>query len=121
MGKLKAVGSQLTRLKPTIGMLRPIERTETQERMLFAPWRKWYNTARWRALRLVVFARDLYTCQRPGCSFTSANTSQLVADHREPHHGDEQLFWDQDNLQTLCKPCHDRWKQRAERAAFRHR
>lgn len=121
MGKLKAVGSQLARLKPSLGMLRPIERTEAQERTLFAPWRKLYNTAEWRALRQRVFARDLYTCQRPGCGFTSADTSRLIADHREPHHGDEQLFWDEDNVQTLCKPCHDRWKQRAERAAFRHR
>ena len=119
MGKLKAIGSQLTKLKPSIGMLAPIERSAAQERSLFAPWRKWYNTARWRALRLVVFARDLYTCQRPGCGFTTADASQMVADHREPHRGDEQLFWDQGNLQTLCKPCHDRWKQRAERAAMR--
>ena len=120
MGKLKAIRGQLSTLKPSLGMLAPVERTEAQERSLFAPWRKWYTTARWRALRLTIFARDLFTCQWPGCGFTTANTSLLVADHRDPHGGDEQLFWDEGNLQTLCKPCHDRHKQRAERAT-RHR
>ncbi|MEH3103448.1 MAG: HNH endonuclease signature motif containing protein [Sphingomonas phyllosphaerae] len=116
MGKLKAIGSNLSKLKPTLGSLPPVERTASAERQLFSPWRTWYKSARWRALRLLVFARDLYTCQWRGCGFTTANTSLLVADHRKPHRGDEGLFWDFDNLQTLCKPCHDRHKQRVERA-----
>ena len=29
-------------------------------------------------------------------------------DHIEPHKGDDTLFWDQDNWQPLCKPCHSR-------------
>jgi 5-methylcytosine-specific restriction endonuclease McrA len=96
-----------------------VERSATASRQLFAPWRSWYKSARWRALRLVIFARDLYTCQWRGCGFTTADTSLLVADHVDPHRGDERLFWSTDNLQTLCKPCHDRHKQRAERAAMR--
>lgn len=31
-----------------------------------------------------------------------------VVDHVIPHRGNEDLFWDADNWQTLCKPCHDR-------------
>lgn len=31
-----------------------------------------------------------------------------VVDHIVPHRGDQVLFWDQDNWQALCKPCHDR-------------
>jgi 5-methylcytosine-specific restriction protein A len=30
-----------------------------------------------------------------------------VVDHITPHGGDEALFWDRDNWQPLCKPCHD--------------
>ena len=30
-----------------------------------------------------------------------------VVDHIIPHRGDEDLFWDRDNWQALCKPCHD--------------
>jgi 5-methylcytosine-specific restriction endonuclease McrA len=119
LGKLKAIGSGLPRLKPMIGSLAPVERSQDADRQFFSPWRSWYKSARWRALRLVVFARDLYTCQWPGCGFTTANTSILVADHREPHRGDEARFWDVEGLQTLCKPCHDRHKQRAERQAAR--
>lgn len=119
MGRLKAIGSPLTTLRPTLGSLAPIERTKAAERMATSPWRRWYNSARWRALRRVIFARDLYTCQWPGCGFTTADTSRLVADHRDPHRGDELLFWNEGNLQTLCKPHHDSGKQRAERAAMR--
>jgi 5-methylcytosine-specific restriction enzyme A len=31
-----------------------------------------------------------------------------VCDHIVPHKGDEQLFHDATNLQSLCKSCHDR-------------
>nr|WP_236854405.1 HNH endonuclease [Brucella pseudogrignonensis] len=37
-----------------------------------------------------------------------------VCDHRIPHKGDVSLFWNPDNLQSLCKPCHDGTKQRME-------
>lgn len=30
-----------------------------------------------------------------------------VGDHIRPHRGDPILFWDEDNWQSLCKPCHD--------------
>lgn len=29
-------------------------------------------------------------------------------DHVIPHKGDKKLFWDKDNWQSLCKPCHSR-------------
>ena len=114
MGKLKAVTGRLATLKPALGMLAPIERTGSQERAMFSPWRAWYNTTRWRRLRWAVLVRDAFTCQWPGCGRIEPNSSQLVADHRQPHRGDETLFWDEGNLQTLCKPCHDGRKQRAE-------
>lgn len=116
VGKLKALGGHLRTLKPALGSLAPVERSADAERAVYSPWRKLYNTPRWRALRLAIFARDLFTCQWPGCKVTTSNTSKLVADHREPHRGDERLFWSEGNLWTLCRPCHDRRKQRAERA-----
>lgn len=84
-----------------------------------APWRRWYRTARWRALRLAVFLRDLYQCRR--CGHIDGDTSKLVCDHIVPHRGDERLFWDESNLQTLCKPCHDGEKQAEEQASLQHR
>lgn len=39
-----------------------------------------------------------------------------VVDHIKPHRGDEDLFHDPANLQSLCKPCHDGAKQQLERS-----
>lgn len=117
MGRLKVLPSPLTTLKPALGGLTMPSRSADAQRALRSPWRKWYSTARWRALRIRILIRDRFTCQWPGCGMMTGDTSKLVADHREPHRGDETLFWAERNLQTLCKPCHDRHKQRVERAA----
>ncbi len=42
------------------------------------------------------------------------NTANLVCDHITPHRGDEALFWERSNWQTLCKLCHDKDKARHE-------
>jgi 5-methylcytosine-specific restriction enzyme A len=39
-----------------------------------------------------------------------------VVDHKIPHKGDMTLFWDSKNWQSLCKTCHDSWKQRLEKS-----
>lgn len=83
------------------------------------PWKAWYNTARWRKLRQSIFLRDLYTCRK--CPHVEANTSLLVCDHIRPHRGDQHLFWDETNLQTLCKPCHDKLKQAEEQSSLHQR
>ena len=38
----------------------------------------------------------------------------MIADHIEPHKGDEAKFWN-NRLQALCKRCHDSDKQSEER------
>jgi 5-methylcytosine-specific restriction protein A len=111
MGRLTTIKPRLARQPPRLRM--PVD-AEGHSKVL-EPWRAWFSTARWKALRLFVLLRDLYTCQMPGCGRVEPDTSQLVADHVKPHRGDERLFWDPKNLQTLCKPCHDGAKQRAER------
>ncbi|MBR0855653.1 HNH endonuclease [Bradyrhizobium liaoningense] len=84
-------------------------------------WKRWYKTARWQALRLTIFQRDLFTCQRPECGHLESSTALLVCDHKVPHRGDERLFWDENNLQTLCKACHDKIKQRDEQSSLHTR
>jgi 5-methylcytosine-specific restriction protein A len=44
-----------------------------------------------------------------------------LCDHIEPHRGDDRLFWDENNLQTLCKGCHDEVKQAEEQASLHTR
>lgn len=41
-------------------------------------------------------------------------TLATVVDHVEPHKGDVTLFYDPDNLQSLCKDHHDSTKAREE-------
>jgi 5-methylcytosine-specific restriction enzyme A len=82
-----------------------------------AAWRAWYGTKRWRQLRWQVLLEAMFTCAR--CGRIEGNTRLLVADHVEPHRGDERMFWARGNLQCLCKPCHDSEKQREEAAARR--
>ena len=61
----------------------------------------WYCTVRWAYQRIHVLAAAAQTCA--GCGQVSA---VLDVDHRIPHRGDLELFWDPANLQALCKTCH---------------
>ena len=77
------------------------------------PWLKLYNTKEWYSLRtrqlrkepLCKFCKDLGT-------ITAAN----IVDHIVPHKGDQELFRNAENLQSLCKTCHDSVKQRIEKS-----
>lgn len=111
--------ARLSNLKPTLSSLASTiayaPKTE-QERDSFRGqqhWRKWYSTVRWKRLRWSVLLRDGFTCQR--CGKLEGDTAMLVANHKKPHRGNELLFWDDANLETACKPCHDSLIQREER------
>lgn len=113
MGRLTAIKPRLAGLRPKLSAIEA--RQEYDRDRDREGWRAWYKTSRWQKLRWSILTRDLFTCQWPGCGRIESDTSQLVADHRRAHRGDEKLFWDERNLQTLCKPCHDSRKQREER------
>jgi 5-methylcytosine-specific restriction endonuclease McrA len=111
VGKLRRLPSALRQMPLRV---RYIEASTEAARTQRVEWRAWYKTARWQRLRWSVLVRDLFTCQWPGCGTVETDTALLVADHVTPHRGDERLFWDDANLQCLCKACHDRHKQRVE-------
>lgn len=109
---------RLTNLRPQVSTLpsalaRP--RDPEGHSKVDEPWRAWYWLARWKRLRIEIFVRDGFRCQC-GCNKAEGRTRLLVCDHIKPHRGDEALFWDPDNLQTMLKTCHDRIKQAAEKA-----
>lgn len=108
---------RLTNIKPRVGRVAPrlARRTDAEGHSPEAePLRRLYSTARWRRLRKAVIVRDNFTCRC--CGVFEADSSKLVADHIKPHRGDLDLFWDEDNLQTLrASPCHNAKKQREER------
>jgi 5-methylcytosine-specific restriction endonuclease McrA len=111
LGKLKGLSSRLSPLRPKLASV-AVDRQSFDRARDQRPWRQWYKTARWQALRWQVLLRDLFTCQM--CGRLEGDTSKLVADHRKPHRGIEALFWDIANLWTLCAPCHSSTKQREE-------
>jgi len=59
---------------------------------------------RWRRARAAFLARH------PLCASCRAQervAPATVIDHRTPHRGDPERFWNEANWQGLCKPCHD--------------
>lgn len=55
-------------------------------------------------------ARDRFLKKHPLCRHCQQQgdlTPATVVDHITPHKGDQQLFWDENNWQPLCKPHHD--------------
>lgn len=64
-----------------------------------------YKTARWQKLRKRVLSEHplCAECERQG-----RIAPATVTDHIIPHKGNLELFWDEGNLQSLCKSCHDR-------------
>jgi len=64
-------------------------------------------------------ARDGFLKRNPLCVVCSRKglvVAATVVDHITPHRGDMGLFWDRDNWQSLCKGCHDGFKQRLEKS-----
>jgi 5-methylcytosine-specific restriction protein A len=67
-----------------------------------------YNTAHWKRLRALQL-REHPLCEY--CTQLGLTVLATVADHVKPHGGDTALFYDAQNLQSLCKACHDKAKQ----------
>lgn len=74
-----------------------------------------YNTARWRAIRARRLAQDPL-CVR--CKEMGITAGANVVDHIIPHKNSRRLFFDFENTQSLCFPCHDKAKQSEERIGF---
>jgi len=61
--------------------------------------------SRWRKYRIKFLAQHPYCVE---CLKQGKFVFATVVDHIKPHKGDKKLFWDPNNHQSLCKPCHDR-------------
>lgn len=74
-----------------------------------------YGSTRWRKLRALVLNEEplCRLCERQGKT-TAADT----VDHIKEHKGDVALFYDRDNLQPLCRPCHSGVKRMADRHGY---
>lgn len=133
MGKLRQMAPRLAnKVAPRLAPM--VDHGDERSRDAAAPWRKWEKTAEWQRLRWSVLVRDDFVCQRCGAEheltlstramkaigredLVKGKSPDRVADHIHPHKGDRVRFMNPLNLQCLCKACHDRHKQRADRSA----
>ncbi len=63
-------------------------------------------------------ASKAFLAANPLCVFCERRgrvTAATVVDHIVPHRGNARAFWNRDQWQPLCKPCHDSVKQAQEK------
>ena len=73
---------------------------------------KWYKTAAWQKRRRAQLNTEPL-CRE--CNRIGILTPATVADHIERHSGDVAKFWEGE-LQSLCRSCHNSFKQRVEKS-----
>lgn len=62
-------------------------------------------------------ARERFLNAHPLCVMcTDRPVPATVVDHKVPHRGDQTLFWDETNWQSLCAHHHSSHKQREDNA-----
>lgn len=82
-------------------------------------YQKLYNTREWKQIKARVHNRDMWLCQNCHCITSKGlarnNPRLAIADHIKAHKGNKELFTNLNNIQTLCKYCHDGHKQHLDK------
>lgn len=106
--------ARLKTLKPSL----PTLDTRTLPTLPAGSWRTSDQTSaqrgygyRWQKAR-AAFLRDHPLCCM--CQAEGVVAVATVVDHKTPHRGDQKLFWDRTNWQSLCAKHHSSDKQREE-------
>ena len=75
-----------------------------EEDMRLTSTERGYNY-RWQKVRKIYLRRNplCFECLKEG-----RIEPATVVDHIEPHRGDNEKFWNEDNFQSLCERCHNR-------------
>lgn len=103
--------------KPVFAVRRSVDRDTRKRDMSYAD-------RRWRAMSAAFVQQYPFCVLCLCCGFHNDGVARnaierqrnLIVDHIAPHRGNPDLFWDFENLQTLCRmPCHDRIKQSHEK------
>jgi 5-methylcytosine-specific restriction enzyme A len=76
--------------------------------MVNEPWRAWYRTPRWKALRWEVLTEAMFKCQCEECKGQKTWPRATIVHHSTPHRGSAELFWRKEGLVAYAKRCHDR-------------
>ena len=81
-----------------------IRRKAYADRLRLSPQARGYTSAWRRASKAFLIAHPL--CAE--CAKHGITKPATEVDHIIPHKGNKDLFWDQDNWQSLCHECHSR-------------
>ena len=83
------------------------------------PWRSWYGHAQWkRNIKPACLARDpLCKLQITPLCKQHGGDGTKVAHHIKDHRGDRLLFFNLDNVQGVCRACHDALKHQEVQVA----
>ena len=74
-----------------------------------------YDTTRWRKVR-IRHLNEYPLCAL--CARQGVDTEATVVDHVVEHKGNYDLFWNQDNWQSLCASCHSGIKRMQEHHGY---
>lgn len=94
-------------------------RGSAHERGYTSQWTR-YRAAWLRDHPLCGDRRNGTSTQHSYCAEQGYVVAASVVDHIKPHRGDMGLFWDAENHQSLCAPCHNR-KTATEDGGFGNR
>ncbi len=80
------------------------------------------DSARGKQLRKATLLKAMYLCEICGVALKRGRNhpQSAVVDHIKPHKQNLDLFWDPDNLQAMCKECHDGRKASQDALAERY-
>ena len=87
-----------------------LERAEQERKKVFYAkgnhnaWPQMYNSPRWKALRQAKLR------EQPFCEICGAEATEVH--HIHPHNGDVDVFYDYDNLMSICHSCHAKETQK---------
>ena len=76
-------------------------------------WATLYNSPKWKALRQAKLGANPL-CEKCGAEATEVH-------HIVPHDGDPELFYDSDNLMSICHSCHAKETQKESEERKRKR
>lgn len=112
--------AKLQRLQPRLQTVKPTQAKQVQQ--VGNSWRDGKSSTqrgygyKWQK------ARERFLSLNPLCAYCEKNNRVAVAtvvDHIIPHKGNQDIFWDKNQWQSLCAPCHSSIKQIEEKQKFK--
>lgn len=75
-------------------------------------FKKFYDSGEWKKVRKSVLERDFYTCQE--CGRPDCNTVHHIKPITEMNITNPLITLNPNNLETICRDCHDRIHERGQ-------